>query len=179
MYSDQTLTPKEMVRLCVLGTLASSPMSYGELAASVVDFVGSLQGPSLDLTGYSLEILKYEGLIESRSGSGTPDDSPLAITEAGRNELTALLSSRVRTTPNEHNRLAIALKFRFLHLLEPPLRAEQVAMLVQAFERERERLEQLRSHASAERGHLAGWLALDASLLAQRLEWLRALRDRI
>src|SRR5690242_20096726 len=103
MYSDQTLTPKEMVRLCVLGTLAAAPMHYGALATSVFDFVGSLQGPSLDLTGTSVEILKYEGLIEPLDGVGMEDDALLALTAAGRNELRTLLEARLRTSPNEHN----------------------------------------------------------------------------
>ncbi|MBT5428342.1 MAG: hypothetical protein HOK89_00350, partial [Rhodospirillaceae bacterium] len=32
MFADNTLTPKEAVRLCALGTLALGPTRYGALA---------------------------------------------------------------------------------------------------------------------------------------------------
>ncbi|MBT5939232.1 MAG: hypothetical protein HOG95_04830, partial [Rhodospirillaceae bacterium] len=31
MYADNTLTPREAVRLCALGTLAANPVSYDDL----------------------------------------------------------------------------------------------------------------------------------------------------
>ncbi len=179
MYSDQTLTPKEAVRLCVLGHLCGGQVHYGALATSVMEFVGALQGPSLDVMGTSLELLKYEGLIEAREGVGMEDDALLALTDAGRDEFETLLTARVRATPNEHNQLIIALKFRFLHLLDEAAQKNQADLLIEAFEGERERVERLRSHASAETGHLNEWMAVTASLSDQRLEWLRAFRESL
>ena len=71
MYSDSTLTPREAIRLCALGTLAgrsqatSSPMTYDELASAVRHFVSRITGPSLDLMGESIELLRFEGLAEA------------------------------------------------------------------------------------------------------------------
>ncbi|HIE19586.1 MAG TPA: hypothetical protein EYP72_00955, partial [Rhodospirillales bacterium] len=35
MYADNTLTPKEAVRLCALGTLASGPVRYSALVNAI------------------------------------------------------------------------------------------------------------------------------------------------
>ena len=35
MFTDNTLTPKEAVRLCALGILADGPSSYASLAAEI------------------------------------------------------------------------------------------------------------------------------------------------
>ncbi|MBL6864230.1 MAG: hypothetical protein ISQ90_05520, partial [Rhodospirillales bacterium] len=70
MYSDNTLTPRESIRLCALGILAGrkldglNKMTYDELVESVRHFVSRVTGPSLDLMGDSIELLKFEGLIE-------------------------------------------------------------------------------------------------------------------
>ena len=65
MYSDRTLLPKECLRLCALGTLALSdkPISYADLANSVRHFTAHIMGPSLDMMGSSLQLLKLEGLV--------------------------------------------------------------------------------------------------------------------
>lgn len=70
MFSDNTLTPKEAVRLCALGAIASKPMRYSELAGSVRHFTGRIMGPSLELMGTSIELLRYEGLVEAIDGKG-------------------------------------------------------------------------------------------------------------
>ncbi|HYN38325.1 MAG TPA: hypothetical protein VES39_03645, partial [Rhodospirillales bacterium] len=69
MYADQTLTPKEAIRLCALGTLALAPMRYGELAVSIRHFISRVIGPTPEIMGHSLELLKYEGLVETVEGS--------------------------------------------------------------------------------------------------------------
>ena len=72
MYRDNTLLPSEAVRLLALGVLANSALSYSELATEVRHFTSRIVGPSLDLVGTPLEVLKVEGLIESldRSDGG-------------------------------------------------------------------------------------------------------------
>ena len=81
MYRDNSLMPKEAVRLTVLGTLIlGGTLRYGDLAAEVRHFTGRIVGPSLDLMGTSLEMLRYEGLIEAIDGSGMEDNALLGVT---------------------------------------------------------------------------------------------------
>ena len=63
MYRDNTLIPSEAVRLLALGILATRECPYAELAHEVRHFVGHVVGPSLDLVGAPIEVLKIEGLI--------------------------------------------------------------------------------------------------------------------
>ncbi len=109
MYADNTLTPKEAVRLCALGTLALRPMCYSALADAIRHFVSRVLGPSLDVMGTSLELLKYEGLIEAADGADNNNGTELAITEAGRAELRALLTANIRLGATELNKLIVAL----------------------------------------------------------------------
>src|SRR3546814_19854056 len=69
MYRDNTLIPSEAVRLLALGLLATRSMSYAELAREVRHFTGRIMGPSLDLVGAPLEVLKVEGLVANRSNA--------------------------------------------------------------------------------------------------------------
>ncbi|MGB0682990.1 MAG: hypothetical protein ACPGOV_09790 [Magnetovibrionaceae bacterium] len=180
MFSDNTLTPKEAIRLCALGTLAARPMRYSSLANSTRHFVSHILGPSLDVMGTSIELLKYEGLIEPVEGVGMEDDAELKLTDQGLAEIQALLNANLRAAATELNKLIIALKFRFLHLLEPEDRFIQADLLVEATENELARLEELRDGmdfgAEAE-GHLGRWLNHDIELLERRLAWLEAFRD--
>ena len=60
----------EAIRLAALGSLAGKPQRYAEVAGEVRHFVGRLIGPSLDLLGSSIELLRFEGLIEPVEGAG-------------------------------------------------------------------------------------------------------------
>lgn len=171
MFADNTLTPKEAVRLCALGTIASSSMRYSELANSVRHFCGRVMGPSLDLMGLSIELLRYEGLVQATDGKGMEDDAVLTITESGQRELKTLLTARLRPS-SDLTKLVVALKFRFLHLLQASERAAQLDMLLDATESELARLEDLRKASQMEADALKGWLDHDIGLLRQRLDWL-------
>ena len=103
MYSDQTLTPKEAVRLCALGTLAVSSQSYSELAGSIRHFIDRIQGPSLEVLGASVELLKYEGLILTRKSNANLD--VLELTEKGKAELKGLLIADIRPNDSDLNKL--------------------------------------------------------------------------
>jgi DNA-binding PadR family transcriptional regulator len=173
VFADQTLTPKEALRLCALGTVAGAPMRYGALAGAVRNFCGRVMGPSLDLMGPSIELLRYEGLVEAREGKGMEDDALLAITEAGQRELKTLLAARVRPS-SDLSKLVIALKFRFLHLLDAAEQTTQIEMLRDASESELARLEDLRESEAASGAALAAWLDHDLDLLRQRIGWLEA-----
>lgn len=181
MYRDNSLMPKEAVRLTVLGTLIlGGPSRYGDLAAAVRHFTGRVVGPSLDLMGTSLEMLRYEGLIEALDGTGMEDNALLGITAAGHREFGTLMRATVRAPSSDDiNKLVIALKLRFLHLLERPARLEQVDALVALYETELARLRDLAGRHAEDPGLLTEWLAHDIAQIETRLDWFHALYRRL
>lgn len=181
MFTDNTLTPKEAVRLCALGSIASRPMRYGELAGSVRHFTSRIMGPSLELMGTSIELLRYEGLVAAIDGKGMEDDAELAITAAGQRELRALLTARLRPG-SDLSKLVVALKMRFLHLLDPQERLDQVDLLIDGVDSELTRLIDLRGGHVQEEGAdsaLVAWLDHDIAVLESRLSWLEDFRTRL
>lgn len=177
MFSDNTLTPKEAIRLCALGTLAQKgSVRYSALANAIRHFVDRVMGPSLDVMGTSIELLRYEGLVEAVDGIGMEDDADLALTEAGRSEMRALLTANLRPAGTELNKLVIALKFRFLHLLDRDDQVAQTDLLTEVCAQELARLDDLRQHHADDPGHLVVWLDHDIQLLESRLAWLEDFR---
>ena len=175
MYADNTLLPKESNRLCALGTLAQAgePMAYSQLAGSVRHFTAHIMGPSLDMMGSSLEMMKLEGLIEAVEISDETGDEMLALTDEGREAFSRLLQASLRDTNGELNRLILALKFRFLHLLQKDAQRDQVEILADVCETELLRLIDLRASVARESGHLPAWLDLEIALMKTKLCWLR------
>ena len=167
MYPDNTLTPKEAIRLCALGTLAQGPLRYSALANAVRHFISRILGPSVELMGTSIELLKYEGLVEAADGTG--DDAELAISDAGRRQLDT----------NELNKVVMTLKFRFLHLLDTEGQRAQADLLVDVCVNELARLDDLRQHHAGEPGFLVPWLDHDIDLLESRIAWLEAFRKSL
>lgn len=178
MYADNTLTPKEAVRLCALGTLASGPVRYSALANAIRHFISHITGPSLEVMGTSLELLKYEGLVTAVEGVGMEDDALLSITEEGEVELRKLLTANIRPQGSDMNKLIVALKFRFLHLLSEEDQRIQTEILIEAQETELARLEELRQRHSDDTGHLNEWLDHDIETMLSHLTWLKDLRNR-
>ena len=177
MFADQSLTPKEAIRLCALGTVAAGPIAYSALAMAVRHFVSRIMGPSPEIMGTSIELLRHEGLIRTLEGEG--DSAMLTITPAGQSELGMLLTANVRAAPTELNKLVFALKFRFLHLLDAPGRKAQADLLIDVCASELARLDDLRQHHAADPGYLVPWLDHDIGALESRLAWLTAFRDGI
>src|SRR5216684_2943531 len=60
MFRDNSLIPAEAIRLAALGILAEAPRRYGDLAAEIRHFTSHVVGPSLDLMGTSLELLRAQ-----------------------------------------------------------------------------------------------------------------------
>jgi len=178
MYTDNTLTPKEAVRLCALGSLAICAMRYGELASSIRHFNSHIIGPSLDVMGQSIELLKYEGLVRAVDDADMADNAELVITDAGLEELKTLLTANVRLGATELNKLIIALKFRFLHLLSTDEQLGQISMLVDVADNELARLTELRQQHAKDDGFLPAWLNHDIELAEARLTWLKSLSPR-
>ena len=173
MTHDKALLPKQVLRLCALGKLMQSgSMSYAELAQSVTEFTAHLIGPTLEMMGSSLELLRYDGLIEPAG-----DETRLAISEAGKSEFHELMAAQLPTPASELSKLVVALKIRFLHLLEPARRGEELSALVGLYQQEIARLEDLRERQADEPGHLDCWLEHDIAQNRSRLAWLRALQS--
>lgn len=179
MYQDNTLLPREAIRLAALGILAIEQISYAALANEVRHFSSRIAGPSLDLMGTSIELLRYEGLIEPADTSLDVDDAPLAITESGREELRQLLCSAVRAPLNDVAKLVLALKFRFMHLLDRDDQRNQAEMMIEACETELVRLIDLRGRHQNADGFLVDWLDSEIGMVETRLDWLRDFHRRV
>ena len=177
MYADHTLTPKEAIRLCALGSLALGSMRYADLAISIRHFISRVIGPTPEIMGHSLELLKYEGLVETVEDSG--EDALLRITDDGVREMRQLLTANVRPSNTELNTLITALKFRFLHLLPPEDQRSQAELLLSAVERELARLHDLRAHPSGSAGFFPDWLDHHIAALDDRLAWIARFRARL
>jgi DNA-binding PadR family transcriptional regulator len=169
MFRDKTLIPTEAIRVLALGLIADRPRGYAELAQELRRFIGLVLGPSLDMLAPSLELLRFEGLAEAR-GSGA--DGELAITGKGRAELMTLLRANIRAPVNDTNRLVIALKFRFLHLLPSEEQKAQMALLADLYETERGRLEELRAQEGG--AAFASWLDHEIELMGDRIGWIKS-----
>ncbi|MFL2668905.1 MAG: hypothetical protein ACJ0HT_04935 [Alphaproteobacteria bacterium] len=180
MYKDNSLLPREAVRLAALGILAGGPLTYGDLAAAVRNFTSRVAGPSLDLMGTSIELLRFEGLIATE-GPQTVNvsESVLTLTNAGSLELNSLLRASVRPPANDVAKLIIALKFMFFHLLKTADQCDQIEMMVEACEGELARLADLRDHHRKDSGYLIDWLGHEIGQVSDRLKWLRNLRTSL
>jgi DNA-binding PadR family transcriptional regulator len=172
MYRDKTLIPTEAIRLCALGLLTDGPQGYPELASAVRHFASRVLGPSLDILGTSIELLRLEGLIEPDGEADTPENAHLRITDPGRAELMTLLKSRVRTPLDDLNKLVTALKMRFFHLLTRAERCQQLDLLIEGTESEINRLTDLR--ASNAPDWLERWLDHDIAQLQARKGWFES-----
>jgi len=175
MYRDNSLVPKEAIRLAALGLLAEADRSYGDLAREVRDFASRIVGPSLDLLGTSIELLRFEGLIEPVDGRGLADNVVMRLTADGRAALTDYLTSTMRPGVSDLNKLVLALKLRFIDLLSAEDRSEQTAALEMMYAGEKARLEDLRARTTAEAGLLADWLDLEIDHVERRIAWCRGL----
>lgn len=180
MYQDNSLLPREAVRLAALGTLAETPMSYAALAADVRNFASRVAGPSLELMGTSIELLRYEGLVRPVDGADATDtESELTLTEDGHAELVQLLRAQLRPPLSDVNKLIVALKFRFLHLLPEDDQRVQLDMMIEACETDLARLLDLRGQHAEDNSNLIAWLDQEIGIVENRLEWLREFFERL
>ena len=150
-------------------------MRYDELVTAIRHFVSRISGPSLDLMGESIELLGYEGLVSLVETGPDHDDAEVSITDDGRDMLKTLLLANLRAGASSLNELIMALKFRFLHVLEPGDQKAQLELFMDAAESDLARIEDLRRHHADDQGFLPGWLDHDMDLLEARLAWLEKL----
>ena len=166
MYRDNTLVPAEATRLLALGLLLETPMSYATLAQTVRGFNSLIVGPSLDLIGIPLEVLKVEGLVE---GDNKSEEALLSLTKTGREEFTYLMASSLRAPVTDMSKLIIAIKMRLLHLSDLKTQVMQINLLVDIFERQLTRLLELKQGYSTNNGQFDGWLDLDIKHTTEQL----------
>ena len=127
------------------------------------------------MTGVSIELMRYEGLVYASEEGAS---AVLSLTETGHDELLTLLKATVRPPLTDMSKLVIALKMRFLPLLNDKERHDQVDLLIDSCELELARLSDL-LEPSSEKLFFQDWLSHDIKLVETRLTWLQALRERI
>jgi DNA-binding PadR family transcriptional regulator len=172
MFRDNSLIPAEALRVAALGLLAEGPRRYGDLAGELRHFTSRIVGPSLDLMGTSLELLRYEGLVDAIDGEGMTDNALLQLSERGRAALLSLLQAQLRAPFTDLNRLALLIKLRFLHHLPEAQQQSQLALIAESLESERARLEELgRNQAGPDL--FRDWIGNDIALIENRIAWLR------
>ena len=176
MFRDNSLMPKEVIRLTALGLLSRGPMSYAAVANEVRHFTTRFWGPTLDVMASSIELMRLEGLVEADGSSRTAGEAMLHLTEAGRAELVELLSATVRVPASDFNKLVVALKLRFLHLLPMAQQRDQAEGLIEMRQGERARLIDLRGNHADDEGYLPRWLDREISHIEDDLTWLEDLR---
>ena len=181
MFRDNSLMPKEAIRLSALGLLSRGPKSYASVANEVRHFTTRFWGPTLDVMASSIELMRLEGLVEAVSDDGNDADGAaiLRLTDAGRAELNELLSATVRAEASDFSKLAIALKLRFMHLLPVAEQRDQAESLIEMRQIEAARLIDLRATHADEGGHFLRWLDREIDRAQDDLAWLEDLRARL
>jgi DNA-binding PadR family transcriptional regulator len=172
MFRDHSLVPAEAIRLAALGLLAERPRRYADLAADVRFLTSRIAGPSPELMGTSLELLRYEGLVAAIDGAGAADPE-LTLTQSGRAALESLLRANLRLPSTDLGKLGLALKLRFLGQLPLAEQSQQIAQVVGACESELARLTDLRSRHGATPGLFRDWLDHDIAQIEARIAWLK------
>ena len=171
MYRDNSLIPRETIKMAALGALIGRNRSYDDVASEVRSFISRIVGPSLELMGTSIELLKLEGLIETVDQDGQSQTELLQLSVAGLEELKEYLRSNLKAGGSELNRLVIALKLRFIDILSEDEKREQLSAIKEMYINERKRLEDLKSQPSWTTGLLSESIELDLSIANKRIEW--------
>ena len=177
MFRDNSLMPKEAIRLSALGLLSQGAKSYASVANEVRHFTTRFWGPTLDIMASSIELMRLEGLIESvtEDGNGADGAAILRLTDAGRAELRDLLRATVRAEASDFSKLAIALKLRYMHLLPAVEQREQTEALIEMRQSEAARLIDLRASHADEGGYFLNWLDREIDRSQNDLAWLEDL----
>jgi hypothetical protein len=175
MFRDHSLVPAEAIRLAALGLLAEAPRRYADLAAEVRFLTSRIAGPSPELMGTSLELLRYESLVAPADGTADPE---LVLTAGGRAALEDLLRAHLRAPSTDLGKLGLALKLRFLDQLPAGEQSQQIALVIEACESELARLIDLRTRHGPAAGLFRDWLDHDIAQIEARIAWLRSVEGR-
>lgn len=170
MYKDRSLVPGEAIRLLALGALIEKDRRYGELATEIRFFTQRIVGPSLDLMGSSLELLRIEGLADTIENTGDEGAMLLRITDQGRDAFQALMGAQLKAPINDVGRLILLLKLRFLRHLPTEAIEDQIDLLIDIVMTEKARASDLAREYAGQ--PVADWLAIDIEQAEQRITWL-------
>ena len=172
MQRDRALIPVEGLRLAALGILArQGPMAYASLDTLVRLFATSYGASPVDVMSSSIELLRFEGLIEIGEHEADAGSAPVVLTAWGREELERLMIAPVKVT-GAYAKLLVALKLRFFHLLGDREKKMLAEVLGDALRSERARLVNLRRHMEGEDADFLAWLDRDLARVAEELAWL-------
>ena len=157
--------------MAALGALIERERSYEDLANEVRSFISRFVGPSLELMGTSIELLKLEGLIETVDDKDKGDASLLQLSSAGLQALKDYLRSNLKSGGSELNKLVIALKLRFIDILSDDERRDQLLAIRDMHHNEKRRLEDLKTQTTWLTGFLLESIELDLFAVNKRIEW--------
>ena len=132
-FPDGSLLPQEAVRLCALGLLGEGARPLAALAREARRIVAFHLGASLDAEGEAIASLPVLGLARAERAPGAPPgDAMLHATDAGAEELRALLMSPPARPGSDLGRAVAALKLRFAGALAGEDRHAMLAALLDA-----------------------------------------------
>ena len=157
--------------MAALGALVGRARSYDDIANEVRSFISRIVGPSLELMGTSIELLKLEGLIETVNDNDKGDSSLLQLSPAGLQELKEYLRSNLKSGGSELNKLVIALKLRFIDILDDDERRDQLLAIRDMYHNEKRRLEDLKNQTTWLTGFLLESIELDLFVVNKKIEW--------
>tara|TARA_Y100000588_G_scaffold378057_1_gene457981 strand:+ start:532 stop:1047 length:516 start_codon:yes stop_codon:yes gene_type:complete len=157
--------------MAALGALVERRRSYNEVSREVRQFAARIVGPSLDLLGTSIELLKLEGLIETVELATDDSGEILELSDHGLEELKEYLKSNVRSGGSDLNRLVVALKLRFLTVLDVEEQIEQLISLRDMYEAEKIRLLDLEKQSQWLSGLLPELIHLEIGVADDRIRW--------
>ena len=174
MYRDRSLQPGETVKLIALGLLIEAPRTYADLANDIRYFTARIVGPSLDLLGSSLEILRLEGWIAPKEGEGDKGAGDLiSLTDSGYEQFLSLMNAPLRIPLNDSNRLALLTKLRFLSYLPEETRLDQIDLIEELVEKEQAwNAELARDFPQTA---LGAWVEMESRDLSAKRAWLHTL----
>ena len=172
MIQDGSLVPRDAIRMAALGALLQGDRPYSEIAREVRQFTARIVGPSLELLGSSIELLRLEGLLEATS-SQEADEPVLRLTETGLDALRDYLRADINPDASAHHRLLIALKLRFIGVLDTNEQLAQLHALERINEADAVRLDDLLERDEWHDGLLRDWLVSERAAAEQRAQWYR------
>jgi len=173
MFRDRSLIPAEAIRLMALALLAEEVRAYGDLAAEIRYFTSNFVGPSLDLMGSSIELLRTQGLIEPVAGQGMAGNAVMRLRPAGRAALDELLRAPLGHGQSDINRLNLRLKLRFFDLLPQAEQSQQRADIAATIEAELARLADVERRHAAAPAIFRDWIRRDIAGLQAHLKAMR------
>ena len=157
--------------MAALGALIERERSYDDIANEVRSFISRIVGPSLELMGTSIELLKLEGLIETVNDNDKGDSSLLQLSPTGLQELKEYLRSNLKSGGSEVNKLLIAFKLRFIDILDDNERRDQLLAIRDMYHNEKRRLEDLKNQTTWLTGFLLESIELELFVVNKRIEW--------